>query len=165
MDVRAGPEEGWVPKNWCFQIAVLQKTLESPLDCKEIKLVNPKGYQSWIFTGRTDAEAEASILWPPDSKNWLTRKDPDVGKDSRQEEKGMKGDERGLNGWMASSTRWAWVWERSGSWWWTGKPGVLQSTGSQRIRHNWMTELDWTELDWNKFYWPWPWRLTGYVLP
>ena len=74
-------KEGWALKNWCFRTVVLEKTLESPLDCKEIKLVNPKGNQSWIFIGKTDAEAETSILWPPDRKNWLTGKDPDTGKD------------------------------------------------------------------------------------
>ena len=80
-------KEGWAPKNWCFQIVVLEKTLESPLDCKEIKPVNPKGNQSRIFIGRTDAEAEVSILWPPDAKSWLIGKDSDAGKDWRQEEK------------------------------------------------------------------------------
>jgi len=85
-------KEGWAPKNWCFQTVVLEKTLESPLNSKEIKLVNPKGNQSWIFIGRTDAEAEAPILWPPDVKNWLTGKDPDAGKDWRQEEKGTTED-------------------------------------------------------------------------
>ena len=75
-------KEGWAPKNWCFQIVVL-KTLESPLDCKEIKPVNPKGNQLWIFIGRTDAEAEAPILWPPDVKSWLIGKDPNAGKDWR----------------------------------------------------------------------------------
>ena len=90
-------KEGWVPKNWCFGTVVLEKTLESPLDCKEIKPVNPKGNQSWIFTGRTDAEAEAPILWPPDGKSWLIRGDPHAGKDWRQEEKGMTEDE--MVGW------------------------------------------------------------------
>jgi len=90
-------EESWVPKNWCFWIVVLEKTLESPLDCKEIQPVHPKGIQSWIFIGRTDAEAETPILWPPDGKNWLIRKDPDVGKDWGQEEKGMTEDE--MSGW------------------------------------------------------------------
>ena len=79
--------EGWAPKNWCFQTVVLEKTLESPLDCKEIKPVSPKGNQSWIFSGRTDAEIETPILWPPDVKNWFIGKDPDAGKDGRQEEK------------------------------------------------------------------------------
>ena len=81
-------EESWVPKNWCFWIVVLEKTLESPLDYKEIQPVHPKGNQSWIVIGSTDAEAEAPILWPPDAKNWPIWKDPDGGKDWRQEEKG-----------------------------------------------------------------------------
>ena len=89
--------ESWVLKNWCFLTIVLEKTLESPLDCKEIQPVHPKGNQSWIFIGRTDAEAETTILWPPDVKNWLTGKDPDPGKDWRREEKGMTEDE--MVGW------------------------------------------------------------------
>ena len=80
-------KESWVPKNWCFQTVVLEKTLESSLDCKEIKSVNPKGNQPWIFTGRADAKAKAPILWPPDAKSRLTTKDPDAGKDWSQEEK------------------------------------------------------------------------------
>ena len=90
-------KESWVQKNWCFWTVVLQKTLESPLGCKEIKSVNLKGNQSWIFTGRTDAEAEAPILWPPDVRNWLIRKDPDAGKNWRQEEKGTTENE--MIGW------------------------------------------------------------------
>ena len=90
-------KEGWVPKNWCFQIVVLEKTLESPLDCKEIRPVHPKGNQSWIFIGRIDADAETAILWPPDAKNWLIWKDPDAGKDWRQKEKGTTEDE--MVGW------------------------------------------------------------------
>ena len=89
-------EESWAPKNWCFWTEVL-KTLESPLDCKEIKPVHPKGNQSWIFIERTDTKAEAPLLWPPDVKNWLTGKDPDAGKDWRWEEKGMAEDE--IVGW------------------------------------------------------------------
>ena len=88
-------KESWVPKNWCFWIVVLEKTLESPLDCKESQPVHPKGNQSWIFIGRTDAEAETPILWPPDAKNWLIWKDPDAGKDWRWEEKGPTEDEMG----------------------------------------------------------------------
>ena len=90
-------KESWVPKNWCFWTVVLEKTLASPLDCKKIKPVNPKWYQSWIFIGRIGAEAEAPILWPPDVKNWLIGKDPDAGKDWRWEEKGTTEDE--MVGW------------------------------------------------------------------
>ena len=86
-------KESWAPKNWCFWSVVLEKTLESPLVCKEIQPVNPKGNQSWIFIGRTDAKAEAPILWLPDGKNWLSGKDPDSGKDWGQEEKGTTEDE------------------------------------------------------------------------
>ena len=90
-------KESWAPKNWWFWMVVLEEIFENPLDCKEIKQVNSKGNQPWIFIGRTDAEAEAPILWPPDVKNWLIRKDPDVGKDWRQEEKGTTEDE--MVGW------------------------------------------------------------------
>ena len=90
-------EEIWVPKNWCFWTVVLEKTLESPLDSKEIQPVHPKGNQSWILIGRTDAEAETLILWPSDAKNWLIGKDPDAGKDWRWEE---KGDNKGWDGWI-----------------------------------------------------------------
>ena len=120
---------------------VLEERLESPLDCKEIQPVHPKENQSWIFTGRTDAEAEIPILWPPD-ENWLIWKDPDAGKYWA----GGELDDRGWDGWMASLTQWTWVWVDSGSWWWTGRPGVLQSMGSLRVRHDWATELNWTEL-------------------
>ena len=85
--------ESWAPKNWCFWTVVLEKTFESPLDCKEIQPVHPKGDQSWIFIGKTDAKAETRILWPPDAKNGLIWKDPEAGKDWRQEEKGMTEDE------------------------------------------------------------------------
>ena len=90
-------KESWAPKNWCFWIVVLEKTLESPLDCKEIQSIHPKGNQSWIFIGRTDAEAEIPILWPPDAKKWFIWKDPDAGKDWGQEEKGTTEDE--MVGW------------------------------------------------------------------
>ena len=86
-------KESWMPKNWCFWTMVLEMTLGSSLDCKEIQLVHPEGNQSWIFIGRTDAEAETPILWPPDVENWLIGKDPDAGKDWRREEKGMTEDE------------------------------------------------------------------------
>ena len=126
-----------------FWIAVIEKTLESPLDSKEIKPVHPKGNQSWVFTGRTNTEAETLILLPPDVKNRLIGKDPDVGKDWRREEKGTTEDE--MAG-MASSTQWTWVWVNCGSWWWTGRPGVLQSMGSQRVGGDWATDLNWTDL-------------------
>ena len=132
-------KESWTLKNWCFWTVVLEKTLESPLDCMEIQPVHPKGGKSWVFIGRTDAEAETPILWPPDVKNWLTGKDPDAGKDWRWEEKGWQ---RMRDGWMASPTQWTWVWVNSRSWWWTGRPGVLQSMGSQRVWRNWVTELN-----------------------
>ena len=90
-------KEGWVPKNSCFQIVELEKTFENPSDSKEIKQVNPKGNQHWIFTERTDAEVKTPILWPPDSKSWLTEKDPDAGKDGGLEEKGVTEDE--MVGW------------------------------------------------------------------
>ena len=129
-------KESWVPKNWCFWTVVLEKTLESPLDCKEIKPVNPKGNQSWIFIGKIDAEAKASILWPPDVKSWLTGKDPDAGEDWGQEEKG----DRGWDGWMASSSQWTWFWVSSERWWRIRKTGVLQSMEVQRVGPNWATE-------------------------
>ena len=90
-------EESWVLRNWCFWTVVLEKTLESPLDCKEIQPVDPKVYQSWVFFGRTDVEAETPILWPPDAKSWLIGKDPDAGRDWGQEEKGTTEDE--MAGW------------------------------------------------------------------
>ena len=90
-------EESWAQKNWCFWTVVLEKTLESPLDCKDIQPVHPKRDQSWVFIGRTEAEAETAILWPPDGKSWLILKDPDAGKDWGQEEKGMTEDE--MVGW------------------------------------------------------------------
>ena len=136
-------KESWAPKNWCFWTVVLEKTLESSLDCKEIQPVNPEGNQSWIFIGRTDAEAESPILWPPVAKNWLIWKDPDAGKDWGQEEKG----DRGWDGWMASSTWWTWVWASPRIW--TGRPGVLQSMGLQRIGHDWATELNWHIYLWD----------------
>ena len=135
-------KESWVVKNWCFWTAVLEKTLESPLDCKEIQPVHPKGNQSWVFTGKTDAEAETPILWPSCAKNWLILKDPDARRDWGQEEKGTTENEMG---WMASPTQWTWVWVNSGSWWWTGRPGgMLQFIGSQRVGHDWATELNWS---------------------
>ena len=132
-------KEGWVPKNWCFWTVVLEKTIESPLDCKEIKPVSPKGNQPWILIGRTDsdAEAEAPILWPPDAKSWLIRKRPWCWERLKA---GGEGNNRGWNWWMASLTLWTQVWASSRRWWRTGKPGVLQSIGLQKVRHNWAIE-------------------------
>ena len=145
-------EKRWALKNWCFWTVVLEKTLESSLDCKEIQPVHPKGDQSWVFLGRSDAKAETPILWSPHEKSWL------IGKDWCWEGLGAggEGDDRGWDGLMASRTRWTWVWVNSGSWWWTGRPGMLQFMGSQRIRHEWVTELNWTELNayvWNLERW------------
>ena len=139
--------ESWTVKkaelsweNWCFWTVVLEKTLESPLDYKEIKPVHPKGNKSWMFFGRTDVEAETNTLatWCEELTHlkrpwwWESLK-------ARGE-----GDDRGWDGWMASPTQWTRVWVNSGSWWWTGRPGVLQSMGSKRAGHNWATELNWT---------------------
>ena len=125
-------KEGWAPKNSCFWTMVLEKTLESPLDSKEIKPVNPKGNQPWIFIVRTDAEAEAEIIWPPDVKRQLIGKDPDARKDWRQK----KGVTEYGNHPMASLIQWTWTWTKSGKWWRTGT-GMLQPMGSQL--GNWTT--------------------------
>ena len=122
-------KESWAPKNWCFWTTVLEKTLQSPLESKEIQPVYPKGNKSWIFIGRTDAEAETPIFWPPDVKNILTGKDPDVPKDWRQEEKGTTK----WDGWMASLTWWIWVWVSSRSWWLTGKPDTTERLNWTRV--------------------------------
>ena len=132
-------KESWVPKNLCFWTVVLEKTVESPLDCKEIRTVHPKGNQPWIFIGRTDVKAVAPILWPPDAKNWLTGKDPDVEKDWRQEEKGMTEDK--MAGWHHQL--YGHEFEQAlgvGD----GQGSVLQSLGLQRVGHYWATELNWT---------------------
>ena len=129
-------KESWVQKNWCFWTVVLEKTLESPLDCKEIQPVHPKGDQSWVFIGRTDVEAETPILWPPDSKSWLIWKDPDAGHDCGQE-KGLTEDE--MVGWHHQLNGHGFGWT----------PGVGEGQGSlacyspygHRVRHNWASEL------------------------
>ena len=130
-------KESWVTKNWCFWSVVLENTLESPLDYKEIQAVHPKGNQSWIFIGRTDVEAETLILWPPDANSWLIWKDWCW----ERLRAGGEGDDRGWDGWMASLTQWTWVWVDSGSWWWTGRPGVLRRVTKSQT---WLSE--WTEL-------------------
>ena len=114
---------------------------ESPLDCEEIQPVHPKGDQSWVFIGGTGAEAETPILWPPHAEltHW---KWPWCWERLKG---GGEGDNRGWDGWMVSLTQWIWVWTSSGSWWWTGKPGVLQSMGMQSARHDWATMLNWTD--------------------
>ena len=134
-------KEGWAPKNWCFLAVVLEKTLESPLDFKEIQSVHPKGNQSWIFIGRTDAEAETPILWPPDAKSWLIWKGPDARKDGGQEEKGTTEDE--MVGWLHRLNG-------HGSGW---TPGVGDGQGGLACCSLWgrkeldMAEwLNWTEL-------------------
>ena len=131
-------KESWVPKNWCFWTVVLEKTLESPLDCKEIQPVHPKGNQSWVFIGRTDVEAETPIFWPPDAKSWLIGKDPDAGKDWRQQEKGMTEDE--MVGWHH--------WLNGHGFGWTpgiGGQGGLAYCGSWGRKESDMTErLNWT---------------------
>ena len=115
-------KEGWAPKNWCFRTVVLKKTLERPLDSREIKPVNPKGNQPWIIIGRADAEGDAPILWPPDLKSRLIRKDPDARKRLTA---GGEGGDIGWGVWMVSPTQSTWVWVNSGRQGRTGKPGVL----------------------------------------
>ena len=130
-------EESWAPKNRCFWIVVLEKTLESPLDCKEVQPVHPKGNQSWLFIGRADAEAETPILWLPHGKSWLIGKDPDAGRDWGQEEKGTTEDE--MAGWHH--------WLNGGESEWT--PGVGDGQGSLACCGSWgHKESDMTER-WN----------------
>ena len=133
--------ESWALKSWCFWTVVLEKTLESPLDCKETQPVRPKGDQSWVFIGRTNVEAETPILWPPDAKSWLIGKDTDAVKAWRQEEKGATEDE--MVGWHHQLNG-TWVWVNSGRWWWTGVMDcLLQSMGLRRVGHDWVT-VNWT---------------------
>ena len=134
-------KESWVLKNWCFWTVVLEKTLESPLDCKEIQPVHPKGDQSWVFLRRTDFEAETPILWPPDAKSWLTEKVPDAGRDWRREEKGTTEDE--MAGWHHRLNWHEFEWT----------PGVGAEQGSLACCNSWGREesdttvrLNWTEL-------------------
>ena len=133
-------KESWAPNNWCFWTVVLEKILESPLDCEEIQPVHPKGDQSWVFIGRTDAEAETPILWPPHVKSWLIGEDPDAGKDWGQEEKGMTEDE--MAGWhhRLNGNEFEWT------------PGLGDGQGDLACCDSWgckesdMTEwLNWTE--------------------
>ena len=142
-------KESWVPKNGCFWTVVLEKTVESPLDSKEIQPVHPKVNQSWIFIERSDAEAESPILWPPNAKNWLIGKDPDAGKDWRQRRKGRQS-MKWLDG-TTNSMDMNWV--NSRSWWWTGRPGMLESMRLQWVGHDWVTELNWISQHQGFFQW------------
>ena len=140
-------EESWEPKNWCFWTVVLEKTLESPLDCKEIQPVHSKGDQSWVFFGRTDAKLKLQYF------GHLMRRADSLEKTLIWEGLGAggEGDDRGRDGWMASLTQWTWVWVNYRSWWWTGRPGMLQSMSRKMSDMtevlNWI-ELNWTELNW-----------------
>ena len=134
-------KECWGPKNWCFSIVVLEKTLESPLVCKEIQPVSPKGNQSWIFIGRTDAEAETLILWPPDANSWLIWKDPDAGKDWRQEEKGTTEDE--MVGWNHRFNRHEFQQAPRVD---DGQEGLMSSSPwGHKQSDMWATKLNWTD--------------------
>ena len=133
-------KESWALKNWCLWTVVLEKILESPLDCKEIKPVNSKGNQSWIFNGRTDAETEARILWLHDAKSWLIRKD------SERLKTAGEGDGIGWDSWIASPTQWTWVWASSRKWWRTANLACYSPWGHKRVRHNWASELKQTFL-------------------
>ena len=148
---------------WTINFAVLNRLLKWRLRAEELMLLNcgvgedsweslglqgdptspSKGDQPWDFFGRNDAEAETPVLWPPHAKSWLIGKDSCAGRNWRA---GGEGVDRGWDGWMASLTRWTWVWVNSGSWWWTGRPGVLWFMGSQRVGHDWATDLIWSDL-------------------
>ena len=135
-------KESWAPKNWCFWTVTLEKILESPLDCKEIQSVHPKRNQSWLFikdwcwSWNSNTLATWSEVLTHLKRPWCWERSKVRG----------EGDDRGWDGWMASLTQWTWVWVNSESWWWTGRPGVLQSMGSQRFGQDWVTELNWTDL-------------------
>ena len=140
MDLIIGHKESWALKNWCYSTVVLANTLESPLDCKKIQPVHPIGNQSWIFIGRTDAEAETPILCPPWWEQLTHLKRPWCWERLRA---GGEGDDREWDGWMASPTWWTRAWVNSRNWWWAGRPGMLQSMGhkeSDTTEH-----LSWTD--------------------
>ena len=134
-------EESWVTKNWCFWTVVLEKTLESPLDCKEIQPIHSRGDQSWGSLEGLMLKLKLQYFGP------LMRRVDSLERLWCWEGLGAggEGDDRGWDGWKASPTRWTWVWVNSGSWWWTGRPGMLRFMGSQRVGHDWVTELNWTK--------------------
>ena len=135
-------EESWAPKNWCFWTVVLEKTLESPLDCKEIKLVSCKGNQSVQWT---DVEAKSQYFGHLMRRADSLEKTLMLGMIEGRRRRG-EGDDRGWDSWMASPTQRTWVWASSGCWWWRGKSGVLQSMGLQKAKQDWATELKWTDI-------------------
>ena len=142
-------EESWALKNWCIWTVVLEKTLESPLDCKEILRVRPKGDQSWIFIGCWSWNSNTLATWWEE----LTHlKRPWCWERSKV---GGEGDDRGQDGWVASPTQWIWVWVNSGCWWWSGSTGMLQSTGLQKVGH------DWSDSAAAAVQGDQPWRFTG----
>ena len=134
-------KESWAQRNWCFWTVMLEKTVDSPLDNKEIKPVHPKGNQSWIFIGRTDAESEAPVLG-----HLMRRTDSLENLCWARLKAGGEWDDRSWDGWLESPIRWTWVWANSENWWWTRRSGVLQSMGSQRVGHDWATELNWAQV-------------------
>ena len=142
MDVRVGlhSSESWAPKNWCFWTVVLEKTLESPLDCKELQPVHPKDqslgvhWKDWCWSWNSNTLATWCEVLTHLKRPWCWER----------LSAGGEGDDIGWDGWMASPTQWIRVWVGSGSWWWTGRLGVLRFMWLQRVRHNWATELNWT---------------------
>ena len=135
-------KQSWAPNDWCFWTVVLEKSLESPLDCKKIRPVHPKGDQSWVFIGGTDVEAETPILWPPHVKSWRIRKDPDAGRDCLQEEKGTTEDE--MVGWHHQLDGYEFGWTRVLV---MDREAWRAFMGLQRVGHNWVTEVNWTEVE------------------
>ena len=132
-------KESWASRNWCFWTVVLEKTLESPLDCKEIQPVHPKGNQSWMFIGKTDVEADTPILRPPDAKSWNLKR-PWCWE--RLKAEGER-DDRGWDGWIASLTQWTWVWVNSESWWWMR--GLVCCSLWGRKESDTTERLNWTD--------------------